>query len=76
MCLPHVIKLEIAQEHEYQVDLYFDIVIEPKHCIYISKSNIRYYSCVRNISYIGSYHSEYNMYISYYSCLSCYLPVY
>ena len=28
--IPHVIKLEIAEEHEYQVDLYFDIVIEPK----------------------------------------------
>ena len=27
--IPHEIKLEIAQEHEYQVDLYFDIVIEP-----------------------------------------------
>ena len=27
--IPHVIKLEIAQEHEYQIDLYFDIVIEP-----------------------------------------------
>ena len=27
--IPHVSKLEIAQEHEYQVDLYFDIVIEP-----------------------------------------------
>ena len=27
--VPHVITLEIAQEHEYQVDLYFHIVIEP-----------------------------------------------
>ena len=36
--IPHVSKLEIAEEHEYQVDLYFDTVIEPKDCIYISKS--------------------------------------
>ena len=28
--IPHVTKLEIAEEHEYQVDLYFDILIEPK----------------------------------------------
>ena len=28
--IPHVSKLEIAEEHEYQVDLYFDTVIEPK----------------------------------------------
>ena len=28
--IPHVTKLEIAEEHEYQIDLYFDIVIEPK----------------------------------------------
>ena len=27
--VPHVITLEIAHEHEYQIDLYFDIVIEP-----------------------------------------------
>ena len=27
--VPHVIILEIAHEHEYQIDLYFDIVIEP-----------------------------------------------
>ena len=27
--VPHVIALEIAHEHEYQIDLYFDIVIEP-----------------------------------------------
>ena len=28
--IPHVSKLEIAEQHEYQVDLCFDIVIEPK----------------------------------------------
>ena len=27
--VPHMIKLEIAHEHEYQIDLYFHIVIEP-----------------------------------------------
>ena len=27
--VPHVIILEIAHEHEYQIDLYFHIVIEP-----------------------------------------------
>ena len=27
--IPHVIALEIAHEHEYQIDLYFHIVIEP-----------------------------------------------
>ena len=27
--VPHVIALEIAHEHEYQIDLYFYIVIEP-----------------------------------------------
>ena len=27
--IPHVITLEIAHEHEYQIDLYFHIVIEP-----------------------------------------------
>ena len=27
--VPHVIALEIAHEHEYQIDLYFHIVIEP-----------------------------------------------
>ena len=27
--VPHVITLEIAHEHEYQIDLYFHIVIEP-----------------------------------------------
>ena len=73
--IPHGSKSEIAEEHEYQVDLYFDTVIEPRLHIHI-QINIRYYSCVRNISYIGSYHSEYHMYISYYSCMSCYLPVY
>ena len=26
--VPHVIALEIAHEHEYQIDLYFHIVIE------------------------------------------------
>ena len=42
--IPHVITLEIAHEHEYQIDLYFHIVIEP---------NIAHMF----ISYIGSYHS-------------------
>ena len=28
--IPHVSKFEIAEEQEYEVDLYFDIVIEPK----------------------------------------------
>ena len=27
--VPHVMTLEIAHEHEYQIDLYFHIVIEP-----------------------------------------------
>ena len=27
--IPHVITLEISHEHEYQIDLYFHIVIEP-----------------------------------------------
>ena len=27
--ISHVIALEIAHEHEYQIDLYFHIVIEP-----------------------------------------------
>ena len=27
--VPHLIALDIANEHEYQIDLYFDIVIEP-----------------------------------------------
>ena len=36
--IPHVIKLEIAHEHEYQIDLNFDICNRAKHCIYISKS--------------------------------------
>ena len=27
--VPHLIALDIANEHEYQIDLYFHIVIEP-----------------------------------------------
>ena len=27
--VPYVIALEIAHEHEYQIDLYFHIVMEP-----------------------------------------------
>ena len=36
--IPHVLALEIAHEHEYQIDLYFHIVIEPYIAYILSKS--------------------------------------
>ena len=53
--VPHVTALEIAHEHEYQIDLYFHIVTRGKHCIYSSKSILDIIHVCEIISYVGSY---------------------
>ena len=51
--VPNLIAFDIANEHDYQIDLYFNIVIEPS--ITYTYPN-KYYIWVLNMSHIGFYY--------------------